>query len=84
VAPAIGHLISRDLERGRLVRLDVASTPAEFLWYISTLSAGRRPPAASALRQFLKTTEAVQSMYRSDGGVPASRFRPPVYVTLWS
>jgi hypothetical protein len=32
----------------------------------------------------LKTTEALQSMYRSDGGVPATRFRPPVYVTLWS
>jgi DNA-binding transcriptional LysR family regulator len=84
VAPAIGHLVSRDLQRGRLIRLHVASTPVDFLWYVSTLPAGRRPPAASALRRFLKTTEAVQSMHRSDGGVPASRFRPPVYVTLWS
>jgi DNA-binding transcriptional LysR family regulator len=84
VAPAIGHLVSRHLERGHLVRLDVPSTPVELLWYVSTLPAGRCPPAASALRRFLKTTEAVQSMYRSDGGVPASRFRPPVYVTLWS
>jgi DNA-binding transcriptional LysR family regulator len=84
VAPAIGHLVSRDIDRGRLVRLDVRSTPIELLWYVSTLTADRRPPAASALRRFLKTTEAMQSMYRSDGGVPASRFRPPVYVTLWS
>lgn len=84
VAPAIGHLVSRDLEQCRLIRLDVASTPVELLWYVSTLPAGRRPPAASALRRFLKTTDAVRSMYRSDGGVPASRFRPPVYVTLWS
>jgi DNA-binding transcriptional LysR family regulator len=84
VAPAIGHLVSRDLERGRLVRLDVVSTPVELLWHISTLSADRRPPGASALLRFLKTTEALQSMYRSDGGVPATRFRPPVYVTLWS
>jgi DNA-binding transcriptional LysR family regulator len=84
VAPAIGHLVSRDLDRGRLHRLDVASTPVELLWYVSTLSPERRPPAASALRRFLHTTEAMQSMHRSDGGVPASRFRPPVYVTLWS
>lgn len=84
VAPAIGHLVSRDLDRGRLVQLDVVSTPVELLWYVSTLPAERRPPSVSALRRFLNTTEAMQSMHRSDGGVPASRFRPPVYVTLWS
>jgi hypothetical protein len=32
----------------------------------------------------LSTPDAMQAMHRSDGGVPASRFRPPVYVTLWS
>lgn len=84
VAPAIGHLVSRDLERGALVRLDVEATPVELMWYVSSLPAERRPPAVSALRRFLATTEAVQSMHRGDGGVPASRFRPPVYVTLWS
>jgi DNA-binding transcriptional LysR family regulator len=84
VAPAIGHLVSRDLDRGALVRLDVASTPVELLWYVSTLPAERRSPAVNALLRFLRTTEAMQSMHRGDGGVPASRFRPPVYVTLWS
>ena len=46
-------------------------------------SSAARPAVATLLR-FLTTPEAMQSMHRSDGGVPASRFRPPVYVTLWS
>jgi LysR family transcriptional regulator, low CO2-responsive transcriptional regulator len=84
VAPAISHLVGRDLDRGGLVRLDVASTPFELLWYVSTLPRERRSPGVTMLRRFLGTPEAMQSMHRSDGGVPASRFRPPVYVTLWS
>ncbi|MCU4186574.1 LysR family transcriptional regulator [Acidiferrimicrobium sp. IK] len=84
VAPAITHLVSRDLDRGVLCRLDVASTPVQLLWYVSTLTVERRPPAVAALMRFLATPEAMQSMHRSDGAVPASRFRPPVYVTLWS
>lgn len=84
VAPAIGHLVAREINRGTVVRLDVASTPVELLWYASMLAPDRRSPGASALRRFLATPEAMQSMHRSDGGVPASRFRPPVYVTLWS
>ncbi len=84
VAPTISHLVSRDLDRGALVQLDVVSTPVALLWYVSTLPAERRPPAVNALLRFLRTTEAMQSMHRSDGGVPASRFRPPLYVTLWS
>ncbi len=84
VAPAISHLVTREIERGALTRLLVASTPIELLWYVSTLGVDRRSSATSALRRFLGTPEAMQAMHRSDGGVPASRFRPPVYVTLWS
>lgn len=84
VAPAISHLVAGYLERSVLCRLDVASTPVQLLWYASALSAERRSPAVSALMRFLTTPEAMQSMHRSDGAVPASRFRPPVYVTLWS
>jgi hypothetical protein len=64
--------------------LDVVSTPVQLLWYVSALPAERRAPAVAALLRFLTTPEAMQSMHRSDGAVPASRFRPPVYVTLWS
>ena len=59
-------------------------TPIELYWYATMLPSDRRTPATSALRRFLSTPDAMQAMHRSDGGVPASRFRPPVYVTLWS
>jgi len=84
VAPAISHLVNHEIERGVLCRLDVVSTPAQFLWYVSALPLERRSPAVTTLLRFLTTPEAMQSMHRSDGAVPASRFRPPVYVTLWS
>ncbi len=84
VAPAIAHLASRHIGRGSLRRLDVVSTPVQLLWYAGTLTAERRSPEVAALMRFLTTPEAMQSMHRSDGAVPASRFRPPVYVTLWS
>jgi len=84
VAPAIAHLVAGDLRRGALRQLDVTSTPAHLLWYVSALPTERRAPGVTALLQFLTTPEAMQAMHRSDGGVPASRFRPPVYVTLWS
>jgi len=84
VAPAISHLVQRDIDHGRLVPLDVTGTPVDLLWYASMLAGHRRVPSASALRRFLSTSEAMQAMHRSDGGIPASRFRPPVYVTIWS
>jgi hypothetical protein len=84
VAPAISRLVSRDLDRGVLCRLGVVSTPVQLLWYVSALPLERRSAGVATLLRFLSTPEAMQSMHRSDGGVPASRFRPPVYVTLWS
>jgi LysR family transcriptional regulator, low CO2-responsive transcriptional regulator len=84
IAPAISHLVQRDIDHGRLVALDVAGTPIDLLWYASMLAGERRVPAASALRRFLSTPDAMQAMHRSDGGIPASRFRPPLYVTIWS
>jgi hypothetical protein len=62
----------------------VAGTPVDLFWYVSTLSPDRRSPAATRLRRFLATPDAMHVMSRADGSVPASRFRPPVYVTLWS
>jgi len=84
VAPAIAHLSLLHIERGALCRLDVVSTPVQLLWYASVLEPARRSPPVAALMRFLTTPEAMQAMHRSDGAVPASRFRPPVYVTLWS
>lgn len=84
VAPAIAHLVARDVERGRLAVLAVTGTPVDLLWHATTLGAHRRAPAADRLDHFLDTPAAVQAVHDADGSVPAARFRPPVHVTLWS
>jgi DNA-binding transcriptional LysR family regulator len=84
VAPAVAHLVAPEVGRGTLVPLAVEGTPVDLLWYVSTVSPDRRSPAATRLRRFLATPDAMHVMHRADGSVPASRFRPPVYVTLWN
>jgi DNA-binding transcriptional LysR family regulator len=84
VAPAVDHLVAPQVDRGRLVRLPLPGGPPELMWHVNTLSPDRRTGAASKLRNFMRTPEAMQAMYRADSGVPASKFRPPVYVTIWS
>lgn len=80
----IGHLVQPEINKGRLAMLNVEGTPFDLMWHASMLTGDRRVPGATALRRFLTTPEAMQAMHRSDGGVPPSRFRPPVYVTIWS
>ena len=84
IAPAIGHLAAPELARGVLVALDVDGLPLELLWYATTLAPDRRSQAASSLLRFSSTPDATQAMHTPFGGVPPSRFRPPVYVTIWS
>ena len=82
IAPAVEQLWSRDPHPG-VGPLPVAGTPIETLWHVSMLQGDRRPPVAGRLHRFLSTPDATQAMFRADGGVPASQFRPPVYVTIW-
>ena len=84
LSPAVHHLVAPELARGSLVPVAVEGTPVDLFWYVSTLSSDRRSTAATRLRRFLATPDAMHVMSRADGSVPASRFRPPVYVTLWS
>ena len=84
LSPAVHHLVTPELSRGALVPVAVEGTPVDLFWYVSTLSPDRRSAAATRLRRFLATPDAMLVMSRADGSVPASRFRPPVYVTLWS
>ena len=42
------------------------------------------PRVADALRRFVTTPDATQAIVARPGGVPAGRFRPPVYVTIWT
>jgi LysR family transcriptional regulator, low CO2-responsive transcriptional regulator len=84
VAPAIEHLVSHQLRRGELSLIELPGVPVEECWYVTLLERERRSTAASALRRFLSTPEAMQLMRSPAAGVPPSRFKPPVYVTIWS
>jgi DNA-binding transcriptional LysR family regulator len=84
VAPAVATLVSRQLRRGQLRVVETDRTPVNACWYITTLGPDRRPEAARCLRNFLGTPDAMQLMCSPGTGVPPSRFRPPVYVTIWS
>ena len=84
VAPAVEHLVTQQLRRGELSLVDVPGTPVESCWNATMLERQYRSTAASALRRFLSTPEAMQLMRSPAAGVPPSRFRPPVYVTIWS
>jgi LysR family transcriptional regulator, low CO2-responsive transcriptional regulator len=84
VAPAIEHLVSHQLRRGGLSLIDLPGTPVEEIWHATMLERERRGTAASALRRFLSTPAAMQVMRSPAAGVPPSRFKPPVYVTIWS
>jgi LysR family transcriptional regulator, low CO2-responsive transcriptional regulator len=84
VAPAIEHLVSQQLRRGELSLIDLPGFPVEECWYATLLERDRRSTAASALRRFLGTPEAMQLMRSPAAGVSPSRFKPPVYVTIWS
>jgi LysR family transcriptional regulator, low CO2-responsive transcriptional regulator len=84
VAPAIEHLVSQPLRRGELSLVDMPGFPAEECWHVTLLERERRSVAVSALRRFLGTPEAMHLIRSPGAGVPPSRFKPPVYVTIWS
>lgn len=84
IAPAYLHLVGREIRRRELSVVETPVTPMETRWYATTLSRDRRSHTTSALRRFLATPEAMQLMRSPGAGVPPSRFRPPVYVTIWS
>jgi DNA-binding transcriptional LysR family regulator len=84
VAPAVEHLVTQQVRRGELSLVDVPGTPVDGCWHVTLLERQHRSTVASALRRFLTTPEAMQLMRAPTAGVPPSRFRPPVYVTIWS
>jgi DNA-binding transcriptional LysR family regulator len=84
VAPAIEHLVSQQLRRGELSLVETPGFPTEECWHVTLLERERRSTAVSALRRFLGTPEAMHLIRSPGAGVPPSRFKPPVYVTIWS
>jgi LysR family transcriptional regulator, low CO2-responsive transcriptional regulator len=83
IAPAVEHLFAQRNQPALSV-VPVAGMPIDMMWHANMLSGDRRSPITTSLRRFLSTSEAMQAMFRADGRVPASRFKPPVYVTIWS
>jgi DNA-binding transcriptional LysR family regulator len=84
VAPAVEHLVAQQLRRGELSQVDLPGAPVDACWNATLLERQSRSTAASSLRRFLSTPEAMHLMRSPAAGVPPSRFRPPVYVTIWS
>jgi LysR family transcriptional regulator, low CO2-responsive transcriptional regulator len=81
---AVAHSVLGAVRRGVLTRLDVRGTPETGLWHATAPGPERRTAAAWALLRFVSTPEAVHAMLSGGTGVPAGRFRPTTYVTLWS
>jgi LysR family transcriptional regulator, low CO2-responsive transcriptional regulator len=84
VSLAVEHLAAQQLRRGELSLVEMPGAPVEGCWYVTMLERQQRSTVASSLRRFLSTPEAMQLMRAPAAGVPPSRFRPPVYVTIWS
>jgi DNA-binding transcriptional LysR family regulator len=84
VTPAVASLVAPQIRRGELAVVPTEWTPVAGSWYATTLRGDRRTVAATFLRNFLATPDAMQLMCSPGAGVPPSRFRPPVYVTIWS
>jgi LysR family transcriptional regulator, low CO2-responsive transcriptional regulator len=72
------------VQRCELCVVDGGPGPVVGAWYLTTLPPDRRSEGARCLANFLATPEAMQLMCAPGTGVPPSRFRPPVYVTIWS
>jgi DNA-binding transcriptional LysR family regulator len=84
VVPAVATLLAAHLRRGDLRALPTTDTPRGATWFATTLRPDRRSVSTTYLLNFLATPDAMQIMCSTGTGVPPSRFRPPVYVTIWS
>ncbi|WP_049569447.1 LysR family transcriptional regulator [Nonomuraea sp. SBT364] len=84
LAPATAHLVAGRLRRGDLVAVETPATPLAAYWYATALEPGSRSAAAGAFLDFLTTPAATQVMRAPADGIPRSRFRPPVHVSIWS
>ncbi|MFJ7217879.1 LysR family transcriptional regulator [Amycolatopsis sp. NPDC098790] len=84
VSVALEHLVAPQLRRKELAVVPTRGTPKSVCWHVTTLPTDRRSGAANSLRHFLGMPAAMQVMRAPGSGVPPSRFRPPVYVTIWS
>ena len=83
LALAVSFAIGRDLAKGDLVRISGPALQTDGTWCALTLPERSAPSATAELMRFVTTPRATQAMIRGSG-VNVGRFRPSVYVTLWS
>ena len=79
----VTHRLSSLVDCDQIMVLDKGKV-MDIAPHATLLERQHRSTAASSLRRFLTTPEAMQLMRAPAAGVPPSRFRPPVYVTIWS
>jgi LysR family transcriptional regulator, low CO2-responsive transcriptional regulator len=84
IAVGIEHLVSHQVRRGELSFVDLPGMPADETWHATLLDRDHRSGTAGTLRRFLSTPEAMHLIRSPSAGVLPSRFKPPVYVTIWS
>ncbi len=84
VAVAIAHLVGGRLRRRELCLVETPATPMVADWHVTSLDAEHRAPVVSSFRQFLASPRAMAQMRAPGAGVPPSKFRPPVHVTIWT
>ena len=83
VALVVSFAAAQDIASGDLTRLTGHLSQGQGTWSITMLSEGNAPSAAAELTRFVITPRATQAMLRGSGTTPG-RFKPSIYVTLWS
>lgn len=83
VALVVSFAAAADIASGDVTRLAGPLLQANGSWHITMLAGGNAPSAADELARFVTTPRAAQAMLRGSGTTPG-RFKPSIYVTLWS
>ena len=80
---ALSFAVADAVGGGSLVRISGPGVSGDGMWSAMTLPDHTVLPAAAELTRFITTPRAIQAMMRGSG-INIGRFRPSVYVTLWS
>ena len=83
IALAVGFAVQQDLVRGALRRIPGPLLQGQGSWHLTRLAGTNATPAAAELARFATTPRATQAMLRGTG-ISRGRFKPSIYVTLWS
>lgn len=83
IALVVSFAAAQDIASHDLTRLTGNLLQAQGTWNITMLAGGNAPSSAAELTRFITTPRATQAMLRGGGATPG-RFKPSIYVTLWS